>query len=113
MAFDQTNRVASVKTPFGTDQVGLLSLEGTETLARLPSFELQLISENKSLNPKQIIGQTVGVTLKLTSQKKRYFHGHVIQFGRATFRDRYYVYHATVVPWLWFLTRTTNCRIFQ
>ncbi|MBV8585849.1 MAG: type VI secretion system tip protein VgrG [Verrucomicrobia bacterium] len=113
MPFDQTNRIASVKTPFGANEVGLLSLDATETLARLPSFEMQLISENKSLNPKQILGQTVGVTLNLTNQKKRYFHGHAIQFGRATFRDRYYVYQTTVVPWLWFLTRAANCRIFQ
>src|SRR6266478_2025997 len=113
MPFDQKNRIASVKTPFGPDEVGLLSLEGTETLGRLPSFELQLISETKSLNPKQILGQTVGVTLNLGNGKQRYFHGHAIQFGRATFRDRYFVYQATVVPWLWFLTRATNCRIFQ
>ena len=26
---------------------------------------------------------------------------------------RYHVYHATVRPWLWFLTRTADCRIFQ
>ncbi len=113
MPFDQKNRIASVKTPFGPDEVGLLSLEGTETLGRLPSFELQLISETKSLNPKQILGQTVGVTLNLGNGKQRHFHGHAIQFGRATIRDRYFVYQATVVPWLWFLTRATNCRIFQ
>src|SRR5260370_5260949 len=113
MPFDQKNRIASVKTPFGADEVGLLGLEGTETLGRLPSFELQLISENKSLNPKQILGQPVGVTLNLGNGKKRYFHGHTIQFGRDFFRDRYYAYKATVVPWLWFLTRTANCRIFQ
>jgi type VI secretion system secreted protein VgrG len=113
MPFDQKNRIASVKTPFGADEVGLLSLEGTETLGRLPTFELQLISESKSLNPKQILGQPVGVTLNLGNGKQRYFHGHAIQFGRATFRDRYFAYQATVVPWLWFLTRATNCRIFQ
>ncbi len=113
MPFDQKNRIASVKTPFGPDEVGLLSLEGTETLGRLPSFELQLISETKSLNPKQILGQTVGVTVNLGNGKQRHFHGHAIQFGRATIRDRYFVYQTTVVPWLWFLTRATNCRIFQ
>jgi type VI secretion system secreted protein VgrG len=113
MPFDQKNRIASVKTPFGPDEAGLLSLEGTETLGRLPSFELQLISETKSLNPKQILGQTVGVTLNLGNGKQRHFHGHAIQFGRATIRDRYFVYQATVVPWLWFLTRAINCRIFQ
>ena len=113
MPFDQKNRIASIKTPFGADEVGLLGFEGEETLGRLPSFELQLTSEKKSLDPKQILGQTVGVTLNLGSGKKRYFHGYAIQFGRDFFRDRYYAYKATIVPWLWFLTRTANCRIFQ
>src|SRR5208337_3413214 len=113
MPFDQKNRIASVNTPFGKDEVGLLGLEGTETLGRLPSFELQLISEKKSLDPKQILGQTVGVTLNLGNGKQRYFHGYAVQFGRATFRTRYVAYQVTVVPWLWFLTRATNCRIFQ
>jgi type VI secretion system secreted protein VgrG len=113
MAFDQKNRIASVNTPFGEGVVGLLSLEGTETLGRLPSFELELISEKKSLDPKQILGQPVGVTLNLGNGKQRYFHGHAVQFGRAMVLNRYFAYEVTVVPWLWFLTRTTNCRIFQ
>ena len=113
MSFDQTNRIASVTTPFGPGEVGLLGLEGTETLSLLPSFELQLISEKKSLDPKQILGQSVNVALNLGNDKQRYFDGYAIQFGRATFRSRYFAYQATIVPWLWFLTRTTNCRIFQ
>jgi type VI secretion system secreted protein VgrG len=113
MPFDQTNRIGSITTPFGTNEVGLLGMEGTETLSRLPSFELQLISENKSLDPKQILGQPVNVALNLGNGKQRYFDGYAIQFGRATFRSRYFAYQATIVPWLWFLTRTTNCRIFQ
>ena len=28
-------------------------------------------------------------------------------------RGRYYGYRASVRPWLWFLTRTADCRIFQ
>ena len=27
--------------------------------------------------------------------------------------DRLTFYRAEIVPWLWFLTRTANCRIFQ
>jgi len=31
--------------------------------------------------------------------------------GRA--EDDLLCYHAVLRPWLWFLTRTSNCRIFQ
>src|SRR3984957_17711615 len=113
MAFDQKNRIASVNTPFGEGAVGLLSLEGTETLGRLPTFELELISEKKSLDPKQILGQPVGVTLHLGNGKQRYFHGHAVQFGRAMVLNRYFAYKVKVVPWVWLVTRSRDCLVFQ
>jgi type VI secretion system secreted protein VgrG len=33
--------------------------------------------------------------------------------GRANETGRHYIYRALVQPWLWYLTRTTDCRIFQ
>src|SRR4051794_12178796 len=114
MPFDQSTRIAAVTTPFGKDELGLLSLTGTESLSSVPRFELTLLSEHKGLNPNKILGKTVSVVLNTAhGQKRRYFHGHVIQFGRAGMATRYYAYRAVVAPWPWFLSQTTNCRIFQ
>ena len=41
------------------------------------------------------------------------FNGYVTRFAQGGTAGRYYVYQATVRPWLWFLTRTADCRIFQ
>ncbi|MBC7943688.1 MAG: type VI secretion system tip protein VgrG, partial [Burkholderiales bacterium] len=35
------------------------------------------------------------------------------RFAQAGMHGRYHLYQATARPWLWFLTRTANCRIFQ
>jgi type VI secretion system secreted protein VgrG len=113
MALDQSNRIASVTTPFGEDQASICRFSGSEMLSVIPRFELELISEQQSLDPKKIIGQPVGVTLNTVNGGKRYFHGNAIQFGRTRQQGRYFLYHCTIVPWLWFLTRTSNCRIFQ
>ena len=44
----------------------------------------------------------------------RYFNGFVTRFSYVGMRgQRYGIYHATLSPWLWFLTRTADCRIFQ
>ena len=44
----------------------------------------------------------------------RQFHGVVKSLVAGEFIGRTRrVYRAEVVPWLWFLTRTTNCKIFQ
>ena len=40
---DQSTRIATVTTPFGKDDLGLLSLTGTESLSIVPCFELTMI----------------------------------------------------------------------
>jgi type VI secretion system secreted protein VgrG len=45
--------------------------------------------------------------------KIRHFNGYVTRFAQAGMHGRYHAYRATLRPWLWFLTRTADCRIFQ
>ena len=52
--------------------------------------------------------------LALPDDQTRYFNGYVTRVSRrAASYGRYVRYSAVVHPWLWFLTRTTDCRIFQ
>ena len=46
-------------------------------------------------------------------RKKRYFSGYVSSFVQRPRAEGFYRYEATIVPWLWFLTRTADCRIFH
>jgi type VI secretion system secreted protein VgrG len=55
----------------------------------------------------------VTVTVQLRDDAKRHFNGFVSRFGAGRHQGRYFAYQATVSPWLWFLTRTSDCRIFQ
>ena len=41
------------------------------------------------------------------------FNGYVTRFAAGAMVGRYYEYRMRVQPWLWFLTRTADCRIFQ
>src|SRR5690606_30143634 len=46
----------------------------------------------------------------------RYLNGQVTRcklIGRASATSRYYIYRAVVRPWLWYLTQTTDSKIFQ
>ncbi len=44
----------------------------------------------------------------------RHISGYVSRFTQGETDDRMFThYHAQVVPWLWFLTRQADCRIFQ
>ena len=59
------------------------------------------------------MGKSVTVTLKYPSDDKRFFNGIVSRFAYQGSHDRYSTYHAEIVPKLWLLTRTADCRIFQ
>ena len=91
----------------------MLSFTASEELGQIPSFTIEAVCEKKSLDPNQILGHEVGITFNVANGKKRYFHGYAIRFNRAAIHGRYFVYSMTVVPWLWFLTQSKNCRVFQ
>jgi type VI secretion system secreted protein VgrG len=116
----QKHRFISIDTPLGKDVLLLHHFTGTETLGRLFSFNLELLSEKKhDVDLNQIVGQNVTVRVLMNDGKtERFFNGFVSSFaqtavGRANSDEIYSSYRATMVPWLWMLTRTANCRIFQ
>ena len=116
----QKNRFISIDTPLGKDVLLLHSFTGTETLGRLFSFNLELLSEKKhDIDLNQIVGQNVTVKVLLNDGKTpRCFNGFISSFaqtavGKPNSDEIYSSYQATMVPWFWMLTRTANCRIFQ
>ena len=112
MAYTQDNRFIGVDTPLGKDVLLLSGLTGSEGISRLFSFELDLLSENPSISFDQIVGQKVTIRINLADDK-RYINGYVSRFAQSGSDHRLTRYRMEVVPWLWFLTRRANCRIFQ
>jgi type VI secretion system secreted protein VgrG len=119
MAYSQENRVLAVKTPLGKDVLLLTGFHGTEGISRLFSFDLEMISESHGIAFADIVGKSVTISVTLAGGDKRYFNGIVSSFvqgasGGDTGVDARFSHHrATMVPWLWLLTRTANSRIFQ
>jgi type VI secretion system secreted protein VgrG len=109
----QRNRAAAIATPLGEDVLVLRSLHGREELARLSGFDLELLSEDASIKFDDIIGKNVTIRLNLIGGAVRYWNGFVSQFSQMAPMNRYPRYRAVVVPWLWFLTRSADCKISQ
>ncbi|MHC4214747.1 MAG: type VI secretion system Vgr family protein, partial [Planctomycetota bacterium] len=110
----QKNRELAIATPLGEDVLLLKSMSGIEQLGRPFEYKLELASEEPQIKPEDIVGQNVTIRLNLPGQDDtRYFNGHISSFTQLEISDRLALYQATVVPWLWFLTRTADCRIFQ
>jgi type VI secretion system secreted protein VgrG len=110
----QTNRLLTVSTPLGDNVLLLTAFAGREAMSRLFCYQLELFSEEQAIDPTQIVGKSVTWRIERMPTGSRFFNGFVSRFsagGRQLRNLR--SYRAEVVPWLWFLTRSTDCRIFQ
>ncbi|MFW6161643.1 MAG: type VI secretion system Vgr family protein [Planctomycetota bacterium] len=113
MARTQRHRVMAVGTPLGADVLLLQSFSITEQLGRPFTMSLDLVSEDHAVDFDAIVGQNVTVRLETTHGGTRYFNGLVSSFAQHRRIGRLAQYEATVVPTLWLLTKTSDCRIFQ
>jgi len=113
VTYTQENRLMAIGTPLAEDAVLLSAFSGDEGISRLFRFDLELLSVSDSIDFNAIVGQNVTVRLTLASGNDRYFNGFISRFSQGG-RDRDLIsYYAEMVPWLWFLTRKSDCRIFQ
>jgi type VI secretion system secreted protein VgrG len=103
----------TIDTPLGKDKLLLKGFRGSEGISRLFRFELDLLSEENSISFTDIIGKNVTITVKQADGTPRYINGVISRFGQGSSDETFTSYHAEMVPWLWFLTRAADCRIFQ
>lgn len=113
MPFTQDNRRLQIFTPLGDDVLLLEGFSGQEAISLPFQFELSLLSENRSVTFESVVGKSMTVALHLMSGKTRYFNGIVSSFSQGGSSQYFSSYTATLVPWLWLLKQTANCRIFQ
>jgi type VI secretion system secreted protein VgrG len=113
MVGTQKNRKIQVFTSLAEDTLLFYRMHGREGLSEPFEYSVELVSEQRSIDPEKLLGEPLTIRLQLEDGNWRHFHGFVSRFGQHVDLNRFARYHATVRPWLWFLTRTSNCRIFQ
>jgi type VI secretion system secreted protein VgrG len=113
MPFTQLHRHLGFASPLGEDALLLTQLRGQEGISRLFHFDLELLSENPALDFSAIIGKNVTIRVNQPDHTDRFFNGIVSRFSQSGSTATLTSYHAEVVPWLWLLTRTADCKIFQ
>ncbi len=113
MAFTQSNRQLQIKTPLGPDELLILRMEGHEELGRLFEYTVDLLSDNESVSPDDLLGKKMTIEMDMVNTTKRYFDGYVSRFTQVGHIAYFAHYRATLRPWFWLLTQTSDCRIFQ
>lgn len=112
--FTQRNRAAAIGTPLKEDHLLLFSLDGREAISEPFCFQVELLSVDPDVPFDKLLGEAVTIRLQLLENKEpRYFNGIVADFQQMEATAGLHRYKATVVPWLWFLGKCSDCRIFQ
>jgi type VI secretion system secreted protein VgrG len=111
--YSDLHRIATLTTPLGPDALLLTHMSGREAISQLYRYDLDLVSEREDIDDQAILGKPVCLTVRLEGQKEREFTGFVSRFTQASADTRFVYYKAEVVPWLWFLTRNADSRVFQ
>ncbi|MBT9489209.1 MAG: type VI secretion system tip protein VgrG [Rubrivivax sp.] len=115
-------RSLDIETPLGPGAFVLVAFSGQEGLSTLSRFNITLKCKRHDIDAARMLGQNVTVRVEVGKRKTRHFNGYITRWsGVNEVRDtqvggkqtKAYLYEATVSPWLWFLTRSANSRIFQ
>ncbi|MFL6604969.1 MAG: type VI secretion system Vgr family protein [Steroidobacteraceae bacterium] len=109
----QTHRAIQIKTSHDKGDLLLKSLTGTERISGLFQLDLALLTENAHVNTDDLLGAPLSVSFKRADGGGRFFHGFVTEIVQSRFGRPFHEYRVTLRPWLWFMTRTTDFRVFQ
>jgi type VI secretion system secreted protein VgrG len=101
------------ETSLGPDVLLLESLSGEEGISAPFAFSLDLISEDASVSAERLIATPVTITIALPEDQERVIHGLVNRFTQLGQREDLTSYRAEVVPWLWFLSLSSDSKVFQ
>lgn len=120
MSGGQNEPLLQLKSPLGDDTVSYqtnvlhcIGLHAREEISRPFELSLTVASTHRHIDPQELIHKPVGLTIRRKPQD-RFFNGIVramSAIGQQQ-RDRW-TYRLDVVPHLWFLGQSEDCRIFQ
>lgn len=110
----QTGRLLSMTTPLGADKLIPVLLSGEEGLSRPFRFTVEAVSADLSIAAGDLLGKSVTVSIAREGRDPRYVNGIVRRFEAGpAFVNGMRTYRLELVPSLWLLTLTSDCRVFQ
>ena len=110
----QDNRLLRITTPLGPDALVAVSMVGEEAVSRPFLFTVDLAVQDEDADVTGLLGRPATLHVAV-DQQERLIHGlvrRVVNLGRhrPTQIDHYRI---EVVPALWFMSLSTNCRTFE
>jgi len=115
LPISQANRPLKATTPLGGDALVAVSLVGEEEVSRPFLFTVDFVSTNASVSAASLLGKPITLHMPLAAGGARAVHGLVRRFSSAgrDQSDELARYRVEVVPALWFMSLSTDCRTFE
>jgi type VI secretion system secreted protein VgrG len=113
VAIALTTPLMSMTSPLGADVLIPAALGLEEALSEPYLCVLDVVSTRDAIDPGNLLHQPVCVTITVPQTQRR-VHGLVRRFAATSPRGRNLAgYRMEIVPTLWFLSQTQDCRIFE
>ncbi len=109
----QTNRPLRATTPLGGSVLVPVSYVGEEEISKPFVYTADFVSTNASIAASAMLGKPVSLHVTLGNGKVRDINGLVRRFSNLGGRGLLTLYRAEIVPALWFLTLSSDCRTFE
>lgn len=91
-----------------------ISAKVTERISQVPTIDVHFHCENHDLALEEVVGKTMHLVAESEdNSSKRWFRGTCVSAEFVSTIDVGGLFRAEVRPWLWFLTRRTDLRIYQ
>lgn len=110
---DLENRLVWMEGDYTCKPVNLKNARVIEGLSFLTETTVEFVSSNVELDLQEMLGKTIHLGLKDDKDESRYFTGTCTAVEYVGVYQGMMHFVAEVRPWLWFLDRTYESRIFQ
>ena len=117
-AWSRSRALLTMTSPLGADTLIPLSLDAREAISEPFEFDLRVVSQQGRIDPDSLLNHPVCVTLQADGTPVRRFHGIVQGLSteggvRGLTVGQFEAYRLVVRPRLWFLSQTTDCRVYE
>ena len=115
----RTNALMTMTSALGADVLIPISLSAHEAISTPFQFNVEAVCQQGTVDPNTLLNQPACVTLQGNGAPIRYFHGIVQSVSAGspirgqTGADTYTIYNIVLVPKLWFMSQTVDCRVYE
>lgn len=117
--WSRANALLAMTCPLGTDVLIPVALSASEAISAPFEFDVMAVCQSGKIDPDSLLNQPACVAIQDGGTPIRYFHGIVRSLSAegpvrgADAADSFESYRLSLVPRLWFLQQTVDCRVYQ